>query len=158
MEKKELIEIMLKKYNCISVRVVENLDPTFAGSICNLETKIIFDIENNQDERILLIQDVITKDNIHLYYEFMSDEDLKKYRIILGSLFNNRNWDIIKFIDDLNSNDKTNINFNLDWIEGTLLCTKNQVFGVKDTLKSIHEYIADIKESIQYKEYMNNKE
>lgn len=100
----------------------------------------------------------ITKENINLYYEFMSDEDLKKYRIILGSLFNDRNWDIIKLIDDLSSNDKTDINFKLDWIEGTLLCTKNEVFGVKDSLAPIGKYISQIKESELYKKYISKRE
>jgi len=82
----------------------------------------------------------ITKDNIHLYYEFMSDEDKNIYHNLIWTLLVERYKFIIK----------------------TLSLCDFQVgvgfFKVKDTLKPIDEYIEEIKESSKYKEYIKNKQ
>lgn len=93
----------------------------------------------------------ITKDNIHLYYEFMSDEDAAKdhyYVNMLNYTFKDRLIATYRILND----DKA--------VKKTLKITKHQnnwiglsIFGVKDTLKPIDEYIKEIKESSEYKEY-----
>jgi len=90
----------------------------------------------------------ITKDNIHLYYEFMSDEDLKENRGILNISFRSRN----RVIEDLFCIDLLQVGFSFDTIGD--LAIGQVIFGVKDTLKPIDEYLAEIKESDAYKEYV----
>lgn len=93
----------------------------------------------------------ITKDNIHLYYEFMSGEDMKKYGYILDNIFDVR-LDTLKKVflniqfEQLSSN--TEYSFN---ITGLI------VFGAKDILKPIDKYIEEIKASDAYKEYISKK-
>ena len=77
MDKKEMIKMLMKKYNCNYIKVMPGLDVLKAGSVSNLEAKIIFDIKNDKNIRYLLIKDTITKDNIYLYYEFLEKEDIK---------------------------------------------------------------------------------
>lgn len=113
----------------------------------------------------------ITKDNIHLYYEFMSDEDLKKYSNLLSSIIAVRFY---KVVEILNLPKNTNGGFDNSNIYGViaqpqgyfdkqfmkLKCTygatllKYDVFEVKDTLNPIDEYIEEIKASKAYKEYI----
>ena len=71
MDKKEMIKMLMKKYNCNYIKIMPGLDVLKAGSVSNLEAKIIFDINNDKDARYLLIKDTITKDNIYLYCEFL---------------------------------------------------------------------------------------
>ena len=100
----------------------------------------------------------ITKDNIHLYYEFMGDKDLIKYQDILSNI-----------IDDRLKNVFINLDFNNDMFH-TFLCKYTEqklsndryiissvVFGIKDNLKPIEYYIQEIKESFKYQEYIKNK-
>jgi hypothetical protein len=58
MKKVDLINIMLKKYNCSDIKEVKNINPIFAGSICNGDLKIVFDIENDflNKKRYLIIE------------------------------------------------------------------------------------------------------
>ena len=69
--------MLMKKYNCNYIKIISDLDALKAGSVSNLEAKIIFDIKNAKNVRYLLIKDTITKDNIYLYYEFLEKEDIK---------------------------------------------------------------------------------
>jgi hypothetical protein len=68
---------------------------------------------------------IITKDNIHLYYEFMSDKELKYNHL---DLICEVLMDRVFLIKDL--------------------------LGIKDTLKPMDEYIEEIKASDEYKEYI----
>lgn len=152
--KKDFITMMLKKYNCQSVKVVSKIDENFAGAISNKECRIIFDIENSEDKRYLVIEDIISKDNIHLYYEFMSEDDLEKYNSFIDDILKDR---IIKIHTSLD------IDF-LEFIDNCIVASFFEdsyisfiSFGVKDILKPIEEYIKEIKESEQYKEYMSKK-
>ena len=91
----------------------------------------------------------ITKDNIHLYYEFMNNEDLNKHHQMIDEILDDRTsfiYDHFK-IDSLEREDEVTI------------CdiAFNSHFGVKDTLKPIDEYVSEIKQSEQYKTYMANK-
>ena len=96
----------------------------------------------------------ITKDNIHLYYEFMNCDDIRKYSSILNKIFETRFDKIIK-----------NFNVDIDTLEtytdkDTEIAifdtnyrieeyAKNSIgifcFNIKDTLKPIDEYINEIK-------------
>ncbi len=120
---------------------------------------------------------VITKDNIALYYEFMSDEYINKLRYTIFEeyakkyrLFFNR---AEKVVNSFNVSDlekdifkmryydnryKKEINFShLVKCESLNIETGLSIFGVKDILKPINEYISDIKASSEYKEYIANK-
>lgn len=86
----------------------------------------------------------ITKDNIHLYYEFMSDEDLEKYRTILEEVFHKRAFHIASIVE-LPDN---SIDYN---------CKEHIVLKTKDTLKPIDEYIEEIKASEEYRASLAEK-
>jgi len=102
-----------------------------------------------------IIQDFpITKDNIHLYYEFMSDEDKNAHIELIDGILYSRLYIVIT--------DKLKIeNFsrflNKTYGKDTASFIAYDFFGVKDTLKPIDEYIEEIKASIEYKEYIANK-
>lgn len=105
---------------------------------------------------------VITKDNIHLYYEFMRDEDIK-------NLDNSNLRDIATgapIITTILSGRFCNVRDSLQIHSSKMdefkkciyglndFILSQSVFGVKDTLKPIDEYIAEIKASKDYQEYM----
>jgi len=103
----------------------------------------------------------ITKDNIALYYEFMSDEEFRRVSIleILLDTFNKRSTKIIYTLfpgvdetirDDIRDNyllQDRNVSLNIVYLQ--------TIFGVKDTLKPINQYIKEIKNSSEYKEYIS---
>lgn len=101
---------------------------------------------------------VITKDNIHLYYEFMSDEDLENWSKNLDIVFLERSrlLGVLKTTSDVLKDNS----YILDKYEEVTTSKYDNrfialsMFGVKDTLKPIDEYIAEIKESDAYKEYI----
>jgi hypothetical protein len=114
---------------------------------------------------------VIDEDNIHLYYEFMSDEDFLEIDInIFVNLFNDR----IRIVSNSLFPNVTKSFFLMDLIKKhakqefkclnkqkngcqtieTLLITRSSLFEVIDTLKPIVEYIADIKNHEAYKSYI----
>ncbi len=108
----------------------------------------------------------ITRENINLYYEFMSDEDLLDNSLILITGSNGINQRFNKVVETLNlSKDScgayndtviygiTNENpkfkqLNVSW--GAFIL-RYEIFGIKDTLKPIDEYIKEIKKSEAYK-------
>jgi len=132
--------------------------------------------EFNEVISVIFDDVVITKDNIHLYYEFMSDEDLLNYSLLLitgdtelKSRFNQVvkllnlekdgagaycHCNIYGFVNAYTEHKKEVIKLNVDYGAFVL---KYDIFEVKDTLKPIEEYIAEIKESEQYKEYRLQK-
>jgi hypothetical protein len=144
--KREFLKMMLKKYNKQKIKVVEKIDPQFAGVISNGSLRVVFDTDSDY----LIIEDTITKDNIALYYEFMDDEDLEKHKDILSVILCQRRADIVKIIDFENHSNIT--------LDNTMLKTiKWECFGIKDNLKPIDEYIEEIKGSSEYKEYIESK-
>ena len=104
MDKKEMVKMLMKKYNCNYIKVIPGLDVLKAGSVSNLEAKIIFDIKNDKDDRFLLIKDTITKDNIHLYCEFLEKEDLRqmiiKFENEYSNKIDNKIMDIIDILEN----------------------------------------------------------
>lgn len=151
--KKEFIKMMLKKYNKLQIKVIDKIDEQFAGSLCNGEIKIVFDIHRD----FLIIEDVATIDNISLYYEFMSDEDIYKNSMLLDEILGDRIIkinNVIPILKNVDSNYITRIN-GAD-IKNTYFISQ-YIFGIKDTLKPIDEYIEQIKQSEAYKEYIAKK-
>lgn len=130
-------------------------------SAINKQKKIIADLRENFSsetstekaiEKLNIIVDdyekdknLITKENIHLYYEFMSDENLKQNESL-----------ITKVLDDRFKQVCFNLGVTVDVIQNNAWYTTyiNQYFGVKDTLKPINEYIEEIKASSEYKAYI----
>lgn len=109
--------------------------------------------ESSREIAILIVDDyekdnnLIDKDNIHLYYEFMSKKDKNNTSNILDGVFKIR-------LDKIKR--ELNINSVLihDFFEYEMN-KNNQVsmtlFQTKDNLKPLDEYIAEIKDSEQYK-------
>ncbi len=95
---------------------------------------------------------VITNHNIPLYYEFMSKKDISRYRNDLHYFFNTR---LPLNINDFLEIDKEVIieNWKYDCFSDGKV-KKQSYFGIKDTLKPIDKYIADIKNSNAYKSYI----
>ena len=96
----------------------------------------------------------ITKDNIADFYEHMSGEDLEKYSYILDDIFSDRQ----EFIDKKGLTTTESTEHEIFEHYAHFSITGLSVWGVKDTLKPIDEYIAEIKESEAYKEYAKTKE
>ncbi len=93
----------------------------------------------------------ITKDNIHLYYESMSDEEKLKYIPILNSYYAR----CLDIWEALNVHSSRHDLFTSLLIDENNQKVYNQVFfNIIDTFKPIEEYIAEIKESVAYKEYV----
>ena len=110
----------------------------------------------------LIKQLAITKDNIAEYYEFMSDDDLDKYSLIISTFFNtDRFYSILKSILGINRprpvlslKDKEKMKLHIEDVYANTTQIKKIGmfwFNVKDTLKPIDEYIAEIKDSKEYK-------
>jgi methionine synthase II (cobalamin-independent) len=98
--------------------------------------------------------DVITIDNIDVYYNFMSDEDLQRYQHEVELMLNSRRIDIALSLDIGYFSLKEKIESHLNASSGIL---KYSLFGVKDTLKPIDEFIEQIKASDDYKEYKGRR-
>ncbi|WP_420472509.1 hypothetical protein [Brevundimonas sp. FT23042] len=87
---------------------------------------------------------VITKDNIHLYYEFLKIKDMRRFRNIISPILHDR---LALIVDALN--------IPRDYISLSSLGIWHSFFNIRDTLKPIDDYIEDIKESSEYKEYIS---
>ena len=92
-------------------------------------------------------KDTIDSENIHFYYELMNVDDLEDYGYILNDIFEDRQNVLAK-----------KLNINLESIE--LLETEHYAhfqytglvcFGVKDVLKPIDDFVAEITESEDYR-------
>lgn len=87
--------------------------------------------------------------NIHLYYEFMSDEQKNQHRSFISDFMANRalktSPDVLEEFNSLvDIGDYKRESINKKTLQIIL-------FGIKDTLKPIDQYIAEIKDSEQYK-------
>ena len=111
---------------------------------------------------------VITKDNIYLYYEFMSDYDkfvLANANTIENALLRevliernktlNGYFSFSSFQDNFD-NVKT-IDYEHNKYSNRHTTIGRIYFGIVDTLKPIDEYIEEIKASSEYKEYIATK-
>lgn len=117
---------------------------------------------------------IIDTHNISLYYEFMSDEDLKYYKFAIDGKLVLRSHVIYQklFHDNLNidytdnlsrlvyKNEKENF---LKNCENTIIDTvrkfkiKQSYFGIVDYLKPLDIYIEEIKNSQAFKNYILTK-
>jgi hypothetical protein len=92
---------------------------------------------------------VIDAVNIYLYYEFMSQDILNIYGELLHPILTTRRVDV----DDILNVSLEQLSFSYDrkgnW-------TSYTYFGLKDILKPIDEYIKEIKDSNDYKQYRFN--
>ncbi len=100
----------------------------------------------------------ITQENLHLYYNFMSDEDLIYHRFLIDDVLEKRLNQIADII-----NLKNNKELQLFGVEGFSNADKSKIYslkvvfchyllrtviyGIKDTLKPIDEYLEEIKNS-----------
>jgi hypothetical protein len=121
------------------------------GDICfgNQETSSCIWIDKNDVEDI-----VITKDNIAEHYESMDDEDKRKFGDIISDNLQKRiNALMIRL-----SIDRHTIFNNKNIAQVEMLNSKHitalTLFGAKDTLKPIDDYIAEIKASDEYRKYV----
>lgn len=96
---------------------------------------------------------VITKDNIHLYYEFMGEDDFLKHKDVISKAFDSR-FGAICFYLNLNVAELID-NMVFSYIFNKIVSQK--VFNIKDVLKPMDEYILEIKESEKYQGYINKK-
>lgn len=90
--------------------------------------------------------DFITKDNIADYYEFMNDDNLEKYKDILSPIFKKRAYYIVN--NSFFQLPNRSVDFDDNWLT---------VLDIKDTLKPINEYIEEIKQSSEYKDYLKEQ-
>lgn len=122
-------------------------------------------------EDIELTGDVITKDNISLYYKFMNDLDLVAVRDVIDEVYTERRLYIIQILNWANPilKDTKKSHFLteaglLDYLKHYKAIKirdyflKQSFFRVEDSLKPLEEYINEIKTSEQYKEYASKKE
>lgn len=145
----------------------------------NTQKKIIADLretgtESAREKEIeklnLMVDDyekdsnTINVDNVNLYYSFMNDEDVKKYNVIIAQSLENRLQEIYTKLGFINKIDQSIMPYEFsNYLDGiyTVMGTGKIpfqiIFGVKDTLRPIDEYITEIKNSEQYKNYLANK-
>jgi len=93
----------------------------------------------------------ITKENIHLHYEFMSNKEKKENMNLIHFSFNIRSP--LSLMDKLNMEQEDLLNFWKYKVYRNGRVSAQSYFGIKDKLKPIDEYIAEIKESRVFKEY-----
>ena len=97
----------------------------------------------------------ITKNNIADYYEFMSSKDKNKNARLISAILFERCYskEFDRFLKEIPM--EVLLKNSCDRAFGDLL-VETSYFGIRDTLKPIDEYIAEIKESEAYKEYQVN--
>lgn len=129
-----------------------------------------FDTESEANNFVAntVIAPDITKENIHLYYEFMSDEQKTSndnIAEILRQTFVSRYSLVLKHFKDIGFLQEEKGGYDYDLIQyqgdtftygGINLTSYKSIsfFNIKDTLKPIDEYIAEIKESQAYQEWI----
>ncbi len=93
----------------------------------------------------------ITQENLHLYYKFMNDEDLIQNSEILNDLLVCRFHKICSLLSVsapmLHSYSSYNY-YNAFFV-------KQFIFGIKDNLNPIEDFIEDIKNSNEYKSFIS---
>ncbi|MDY0292520.1 MAG: hypothetical protein RBR02_09330 [Desulfuromonadaceae bacterium] len=142
---KELIYSAMEKYNKAEVSFVDKVDVSTMGFMGSGENMVKIDLLDGK----LLVEADITKDNIADYYEFMSDGDKTKHHSDFMYCLGDRHE---KICADLRLKDED--------VEKIYTATSSYTgmswFEIKDTLKPIDDYIEEIKESPEYKKYINN--
>lgn len=100
----------------------------------------------------------VDENNIHLYYKFMSEQDIIKQGGFLLNIIRERTKELVRHFDNqvlhygVKSIDSKELT--LDLPRSAVYRLKIEVHGIIDTLKPIEEYISEIKESEDYKSYI----
>ena len=97
---------------------------------------------------------VITKENIADFYKGMSDEDKIENEDIIYDVLYDRYEIIVEQFDLKPIHPHTGLVHHYERNTGNV---SDSFFGVKDTLKPISEYVAEIKASEGYKQYQEEK-
>jgi hypothetical protein len=143
-EEKSIKKDAIQKQKKYIVQLKETSSENTREKEINKLNLMVDDLETNGEK--------ISQDNIHLYYQFMSDEDMYENISAIMDVLNTRQRDIeialnARLIEPI----REIIHFNGNPIG-------HSVFGIKDTLKPIDEYIAEIKASEQYQAYASGLE
>jgi len=94
----------------------------------------------------------ITEDNVSEHYKFMNAKQISDNRTIIHYGFNKRSPLELEDLLGIKGKElEKNWEYNC-FQDGRV--NKQSYFGIKDTLKPIDEYIAEIKATDEYKEYM----
>lgn len=104
---------------------------------------------------------VITIDNIHLYYEFMDNNEKLKYINIYDAALKKRSLlvqNLLNINKDTFFDNKPLVSFTTFNSTTLGMLSYLSIFGVRDTLKPIDEYISDIKNSDAFKEFEKEKQ
>ena len=121
--------------------------------------------EFNELINIVYKDEPVNKDNIHLYYEFMSDNEFytkandifiekeKKTINILREILSNRMAKTLEKLGKETVFDGFSPFVSIDCSKISKSLIGYSLFGIKDTLKPIEEYTEEIKASSEYKEY-----
>ena len=106
--------------------------------------------EFNEMINIVYKDEPVNENNIHLYYEFMSSLKKCDYGYILTKIFTNR----FHIINDKIILNATSIKYETVTSINYMYLLSQSIYGVEDTLKPIDDYITEIKDSSEYKEYI----
>ena len=106
--------------------------------------------EFNEMINIVYKDEPVNENNIHLYYEFMSSLKKCDYGDILTKIFTNR----LHLINDKIILNATAIKYETVTSINYMYLLSQSIYGVEDTLKPIDDYITEIKDSSEYKEYI----
>lgn len=163
-----LDEESIRAYDFYSVSY-DNLDNIKGVDLFNHNEEHIRHIDTDEIESI--VHDgssfdslLITEENIEKHYSSMQDEDLEKYSsiidkklrvernpIIKNSLMNDLGYNGIRTKDETSKMLRSYISNDYN-SEGTGII-RTAIFGVKDNLQPIDQFVSDIKDSASYKSY-----
>ena len=96
----------------------------------------------------------ITKENIHLYYEYMEESELTNFSSSLDKLFQDRFINVASKIAKELNRKTSEVHCYWSNIKASVECDKSFIFGVKDLLKPIDKYIEEIKKSDEYHKFI----
>jgi hypothetical protein len=172
MEEHKIIEDLLKKYKRKYVKV-ESIDYAlypFATMNNTFIGKYKYSLSSDIKGDYLLVDGVVSHDNINKYYKFMDIATKLEHKDLLRIIHSERWEKIVTFLKEerhifevkegIWDNDflydncefkKLKFDFPVNYYEET------SYFGVKDILLPIDEYIEEIKDSEGYKEACNKK-
>lgn len=115
------------------------------------------EIISSKEYEYLFENVVITKDNIADYYEFMGIATRKRYAELVDEIFQDRVLTISQELDISSEIIFNNSEVNVIEKNDETLYLSMKVFSVKDVMKTIEEYIAEIKDSEAYYEYISTE-
>lgn len=154
--KSDDIEYLNEQYESLTDKYGESSDPMDSeeGSIEKELDKImekVGDLETDPDN--------ITAENIAERYQNMDFDERFDNREVIGRTMEDRQKEIMNFLGvTFLEDDIFSVETAKEKDGNHLIVISQTVFGIKDNLEPIDEYIAKIKESDQYKSYIKEKE